>query len=99
MHELSHALVRADRRDDDPQLTYAEEEIVVETVTHCVCSSIGFDVTGSSIPYIASWAEGADGTAAIERYASLIDRLARRLEDVVVTAAAATDTDDRQVPR
>ncbi len=47
----------------------------------------------------SSWAEGTDGTAAIERYASLIDRLARRLEDVVGTAAVATDTDDRQVPR
>lgn len=99
VHELSHALVRAGRRDDDPQLTYAEEEIVVETVAHCVCASIGFDISGYSFAYIATWADGADGTAAIERYAALIDRLARRLEDVVVTAAEAVDADDRQVPR
>ncbi|MFN8215180.1 MAG: hypothetical protein U0R71_01150 [Solirubrobacterales bacterium] len=32
IHELAHALVRLDRRDDDPDLAYAEEEVVVECV-------------------------------------------------------------------
>ncbi len=30
-HELAHALVRHDRHDDDPQLGYAEEELVAES--------------------------------------------------------------------
>ncbi len=29
-HELAHALVRYDRRDDDPKLGYAAEELVAE---------------------------------------------------------------------
>ncbi len=32
VHELAHALVRCDRAEDDPELTYAEEEVVVECV-------------------------------------------------------------------
>ena len=31
-HELAHALVRVDRQDDDPQLDYAAEELVAESV-------------------------------------------------------------------
>ena len=31
-HELAHALVRVDRHDDDPQMGYAEEELVAESV-------------------------------------------------------------------
>ena len=31
-HELAHALVRQDREEDDPQLGYAEEELVAESV-------------------------------------------------------------------
>lgn len=33
-HELAHALVRLDRRDEDPSLGYAEEELVAESVAH-----------------------------------------------------------------
>ena len=43
------------------------------------------DTSGSSIPYLATWGEGAEGEP-IERYAALIDRLARRLEEVVRTS-------------
>lgn len=80
IHELSHALVRADHQDDDPTLSYAEEEVVAETVAYCVCASVGLDTTGYSIPYLASWSHDAGGPEAINRYATLIDRLARRLE-------------------
>jgi hypothetical protein len=30
VHEPAHALVRSDRREDDPKLGYAEEELVVK---------------------------------------------------------------------
>jgi antirestriction protein ArdC len=81
VHELAHALVRIDRQDDDPKLGYAEEEVVVECVAWSVCASLGLDSSGSAVPYVAGWAESAEGDP-IEAYAELIDRLARRLEAV-----------------
>jgi antirestriction protein ArdC len=77
IHELAHALLRCERREEDPSLTYAEEEVVVESVAYTVCSSLGLDSTGFSVPYMTSWGQGTE----IERYAALIDRLAARLED------------------
>jgi antirestriction protein ArdC len=82
VHELSHALVRIDRRDDDPKLGYAAEEVVVESVAWSVCASVGLDSAGSAVPYVAGWDEQAQGDP-IEAYAELIDRLARRLEAVI----------------
>jgi antirestriction protein ArdC len=92
VHELAHALVRIDRREDDPKLSYAEEEVVVESVAYTVCASVGLDTAGSAIPYMTGWAEGVGGEP-IERYAALIDRLARRLEDVALAAALVPDLD------
>jgi antirestriction protein ArdC len=80
-HELAHALLRCERREEeDPSLTYAEEEVVVESVAYTVCSSLGLDSAGFSVPYMTSWSQGTE----IERYAALIDRLATRLEDAVL---------------
>lgn len=84
IHELAHALVRCDRREEDPNLTYGEEEVVVECVAHTVCSTVGLDTSGWSIPYMATWGEGGE----IARYAELIDRLATRLEDGVLASGA-----------
>ena len=82
VHELAHALVRIDRRDEDPKLDYASEEVVVESVAYSVCASLGLDSSGSAVPYVAGWAEGVEGDP-VEDYACLIDRLARRVEEVV----------------
>jgi antirestriction protein ArdC len=82
VHELAHALVRTDRREEDPKLDYASEEVVVESVAYSVCASLGLDSAGSSVPYVAGWAEGTEGDP-IEDYAELIDRFARRVEGVV----------------
>jgi antirestriction protein ArdC len=79
VHELAHALVRADRQAGDPQLDYATEELVAESVAFTVVRSLGIDADARSIPYLASWAEASDITA-IEKVAALIDRLARRIE-------------------
>jgi antirestriction protein ArdC len=87
LHELAHALVRADRQDSDPELSYADEEIVAETVAYCVCSSVGFDTRGESTPYLASYSQ-AVGVDALERHAALIDRLARQLEEVAAEVDA-----------
>lgn len=79
IHELAHALLRHDRREEDPRLSYAEEECVVECVAFTVCASVGLDTSGASVPYVAGWGEGGE----IERYAALIDRLAGRLEETL----------------
>ena len=94
IHELAHALVRLDRREDDPALTYAEEEVVVECVAFTVCSGLGFDVGGFSVPYVASWSVGGE----IERHAALIDRLARRLEEVTSVDPASAEAEDAGDP-
>ena len=79
VHELAHALVVVDRQDDDPKLRYDEEEVVVECVAYTVCATLGLDISGSAVPYMTGWSKGEE----IERYAELIDRLARQLEDAL----------------
>jgi antirestriction protein ArdC len=78
-HELAHALVRADRHDDDPVLDYAAEELVAESVAYSCLRSAGVDPSGYSIPYLASWAQSSE-LEVLERTAGLIDRLANRIE-------------------
>jgi hypothetical protein len=95
VHELAHALVRLDRRPEDPSLGYAEEELVVESVAFTVCGGLGIDATGASVPYLASWAEQAP-LQTIEATAGLIDRLARRIE--VAVDAASSDAEVGETP-
>jgi len=57
-------------------------EVLVDTVTYIVCSSIGLDTAGSSIVYIAGWGEHRQ-LDAIEDYAETIDTIARRIEEVL----------------
>lgn len=82
VHELAHALIRADHRDDDPKLDYRAEEVVVESVAYSVCGSLGLDTAGASVPYIAGWGV-EEGGESIHRYAALIDRLASRIEGAI----------------
>ena len=89
VHELSHALVRRDRREGDPSLSYSEEEVVVEAVAYCVCAGLGLDTGGAAVPYVAGWG-GEQAAASIEAYAQLIDRLARRIEGVIPEHAKET---------
>ncbi|HEX5983894.1 MAG TPA: ArdC-like ssDNA-binding domain-containing protein [Solirubrobacterales bacterium] len=84
IHELSHALVRCDPREEDPKLSYAEEEVVVECVAHTVCATVGLDTSSWSVPYMATWGRGEE----IARYAELINRLATRLEDAALAVEA-----------
>jgi hypothetical protein len=72
-------------------LDYAQEELVVESVTYTVAGALGLAVDGYTIPYLASWSEDAD-LAAIEDAAGLIDRLAKRIEDTVLPLALDAST-------
>lgn len=77
VHELAHALGVGYQ-----QFGRARAEVIVDTVTFVVCSSVGLAVDGESIPYVAGW--GEDGALeAVVAFAETIDALARRLEDAI----------------
>ena len=77
MHELAHALGLGYEQ-------YGREQPRCSSTASptCVCGSVGLDVGGESIPYIAGW--GEDGALdAIREYAETIDTIARRIEDAL----------------
>jgi hypothetical protein len=77
VHELAHALGLG-----YDQYGREQAEVLVDCVTYIVCASVGLDVGGESIPYIAGW--GEDGALdAIRDYAQKIDTIARRIEDAL----------------
>jgi hypothetical protein len=60
----------------------ARAEVIVDTATHLVCSSVGLRVDCETVPYVAGW--GEDGAReAVTAFAKTIDELARRVEDVL----------------
>ena len=82
--------MRHDRRDDDPTLEYAAEELVAESVAHLALSFVGFDTSAAAVPYLASWTDSAPSDT-FERIAALVDRLARRLENALGADSGASD--------
>jgi hypothetical protein len=89
IHELSHALVAED--EDAPKLTYAQGEMIAESVAWCCCQTVGLDTSANSIPYLTSWAESA-ALDVLEQTASLTSRLADRIEAALVPAAMPEPT-------
>jgi antirestriction protein ArdC len=89
IHELSHALVGL---EPDAKLTYAQEEIVVESVAWSCCQTVGLDTSTNSIPYLASWAEQAS-LEVLEQTAAITGHLAQRIEDALLGAPAADEAD------
>lgn len=79
VHELAHALGLGYR-----ELGRERAEVLVDTVTYIVCSSVGLDVGGASIPYVAGWGEHGE-LDAIRQYAQTVDDVARRLETVLAS--------------
>ena len=89
IHELSHAPVGL---EPDAKLTYAQEEIVVESIAWSCCQTVGLDTSTNSIPYLASWAEQAS-LEVLEQTAAITGRLAQRIEDALLAAAGADEAD------
>src|SRR3954452_6078712 len=82
VHELAHALGVGYE-----QFGRERAEVIVDTVTLIVCGSVGLDVGGESIPYVAGW--GEDGALeAITDFAATIDTIARRLEHALAVPLA-----------
>jgi len=77
IHETIHAL----------GVGYAEygrerAEVIVDTATWLAAASVGLDVSGESIAYVAGW--GEDGALeAVTEFAKTIDGVARQVEDVL----------------
>lgn len=65
------------------ELGYAQEELVVESIALTLTGDLGLDSTGYSIPYLTSWSDNGDDLEVIEACADLIDRIAKRIEDVL----------------
>jgi hypothetical protein len=77
VHEIAHAL-GVGYRDYGRR----RAEVLVDTVTYIVCGSVGLDVSGSSVPYVAGWGETGE-LDAIRAYAATIDEIARRIEESI----------------
>jgi hypothetical protein len=83
-HELAHA-----HGVGYEQYGREQAEVLVDCVTYCVLGSVGLDVGGESIPYVAGW--GQDGALdAIRGYAQTIDAIARQIEAAIDPKAERT---------
>lgn len=81
IHECAHAL-----GIDYRSYSRAQAEVMVETVTLLAASTVGLAVDGETIPYVSGW--GEDGALeAVTEFAETIDRIARRIEDVLLAAS------------
>jgi hypothetical protein len=86
-HELAHALLHAPPSQagtplaDPPNRGLAEVE--AESVAYLIGAAHGMDTTGYSLPYVASWAGGADPAAVVRASAERVISIARDvLEDL-----------------
>lgn len=86
IHECAHALGIGYER-----YSRAQAEVMVDTVTLIAASAVGLAVGGETIPYVSGW--GEDGALdAVTEFAETIDRVARRIEDVLLAAQERRDT-------
>ena len=85
LHELAHALGVG-----YAQFGRERAEVIVDTVTFIVCGSVGLDVGGESIPYVAGWGEHG-ALEAVTAFAETIDALARRLEDALADTSVGDE--------
>jgi hypothetical protein len=82
-HETIHAL----------GVGYAEygrerAEVIVDTATYVAAASVGLDVSGESVRYIAGWGESG-ALEALTAFATTIDGLGRRIETALAQTVAA----------
>jgi hypothetical protein len=82
IHECTHAL-----GIDYEQYSRAQAEVMVDTVTLVAASA----VDGETVPYVSGWGEQG-ALEAVTEFAETIDKVARRIEDVLL--AANEDADD-----
>lgn len=66
---------------DTPIASRAGAEVIVDTVTFIRATRAGLALGGESVPYVAGWGEEG-ALEAVSEFAEIIDRIARRIEDV-----------------
>lgn len=88
VHELAHALLRAQPAEQRPALDRAAEELLAESVAYTACGTLGLDTTPYSIPYLASWSTNTT-LETIEQTATHIDTIAALIEDAALASAMA----------
>lgn len=85
IHECAHALgIGYDK------YSRAQAEVMVDTVTLVAASAVGLTVDGETVPYVSGW--GEDGALeAVTEFAETIDRVARKIEDVLLAAESLVE--------
>ena len=84
VHELAHA-----HGISYQQYGRAQAEVIADTITHLVLTTVGLDTTSDTIPYIASWTDEGDPAAAAVDATRVIDQIATTLE-TALTGPAGT---------
>jgi hypothetical protein len=85
IHECAHALGIGYE-----QYSRAQAEVMVDTVTLVAASAVGLAVDGETVPYVSGWGEQG-ALEAVTEFAETIDKVARRIEDVLLAANEDTD--------
>jgi hypothetical protein len=86
IHETAHAL-----GIDYHAYTREQAEVLVDTITYIVCAGLGLAIDGETIPYVAGWGEHG-ALDAVNQFANTIDQLARRIENAINAAPAASSS-------
>jgi hypothetical protein len=81
IHEIVHALGVG-----YAQYGRARAEVIVDTATWLAAASVGLDVSGESVAYVAGWGEHG-ALEAVTEFAKTIDGVARQIEDVLRAAS------------
>jgi hypothetical protein len=77
IHEITHAM-----GVDYQQYSRAQAEVIVDTVSFVVGSSVHLDLGGETIPYVAGWGE-TGALEAVTEFAATIDTMARQIEQAL----------------
>jgi hypothetical protein len=85
IHECAHAL-----GIDYEQYSRAQAEVMVDTVTLVAASAVGLAVDGETVPYVSGWGEQG-ALEAVTEFAETIDKVARQIEDILLTANEDAD--------
>lgn len=82
IHEIAHAL-----GIDYVRYARAQAEVMVDTLL--AASAVGLAVDGETIPNVSGWGEHG-ALEAVTEFAETIDRVARRIEEVLLAAPEQT---------
>jgi hypothetical protein len=81
IHECAHAC-----GIDYDGYSREQAEVMVDTVTLLVAASVGLDVGGEAIPYVAGWGEHG-ALEAVSEFAEAIDTVAWRIDDALTAGS------------